>query len=152
MTDLMKTGRMLAEAVKERQRLLRDLTITDARINTLTAEIMSMVTDEPRFRDGPCQNQDCPNVNWPHYASDDLEIMSMVEVTSLNSAQPEYVDGLCPPASDDLDAMTPVAFNPRSSAVSIDWRDKVAFDTRSVLEDFAQGCSPSCVIHNPATD
>ena len=92
-------------------------------------------------------------MNWPHYASDDLESMTPVAFNTqdvppmlrdMEDCPPEYVDGLCPPASDDLDAMTPVAFNPRSSAVSIDWRDKVAFDTRSVLEDFARGCSPSC--------
>lgn len=46
MSDLMRHGRMLAEACRERSRLERELSIVNARINTLTAEIMS-VTDEP---------------------------------------------------------------------------------------------------------
>lgn len=61
MTDIMRTGRALAEAVREKVRLERELSIVTARINTLSAEIMSAV-----------------------------------EVTALNSVQPEFVDGAMP--------------------------------------------------------
>ena len=94
MTDIMRTGRALAEAVREKVRLERELSIVTARINTLSAEIMSAV-----------------------------------EVTALNSVQPEFFDG----------AMTPVAFNTQ--------------DVPPMPRDFVS-CPPECAevnrhVHTP---
>lgn len=64
MTDIMRTGRALAEAVREKVRLERELSIVTARINTLSAEIMSAVTDEqdvpPMPRDFVSDFVSCP--------------------------------------------------------------------------------------------
>ena len=86
MTDIMRMGRALAEAVREKVRLERELSIVTARINTLSAEIMSAVevtglnSAQPETRHCSCQDQDCPNANWPHYASDDLVAFNTQDV------------------------------------------------------------------------
>lgn len=72
MIDLMRHGRMLADAVREKTRLEREISIVQARINTLAAEISALVETTsldgaPVYMNGPAVRLPDPETGVVHY-------------------------------------------------------------------------------------